>query len=57
MIPAKIEDQDEADWFQGRYMPGATMVVQKECLGTKFGASLFMALQELAADRVRVETL
>jgi hypothetical protein len=47
--------EEDFGWFQARYEPGAMMTVQKECLGTKFGASLFMALQNLAPKRVRVE--
>ena len=45
----------EEGWFQARYDPGAILTVRKICLGSKFGAALFMALQDLAPKRVLVE--
>jgi hypothetical protein len=47
--------EEDFGWFQARYESGATMTVQKECLGTKFGASLFLALQAHAPKRVQAE--
>lgn len=46
---------EEFGWLHARCEPNGTLTVRKECLGTKFGASLFMALQELDPERVQAE--
>lgn len=45
----------EGGWFQARCEPGAKLTVQKECLGTKFGGTLFFALKELAPEQMLAE--
>ena len=46
---------EEFGYFQARCEPNGTLTVQKECLGTQLGASLFLALQELDPAQVKAE--
>ncbi|MBI1751870.1 MAG: hypothetical protein HY014_05415 [Acidobacteria bacterium] len=47
--------EGEGGWFQARCEPDGTLTVQKECIATRLGGTLFFALSELAPDLVRVE--
>lgn len=44
---------DEEGYFQARCEPNGTLAVRESCLGTRFGAGLFLALQELDPGRVK----
>lgn len=46
---------EEFGYFQARCEPNGTLMVQKECLGTQLGASVFLALQELDPEQVKAE--
>ena len=53
LIDGNEADRNEAVWFQARIEPGAVLSVREDCLGNKFGASLFLALQALAPKRIQ----
>lgn len=55
MLAGKVDEETDTGWFQARYEDGCRMTVEKACLGTRFGASLFMALTQLAPARVKAE--
>jgi hypothetical protein len=52
-VPWKSGDQE--GWFQGRCEPDGTLAIRESCLGTKFGAGLFLALQALDPEHVKAK--